>query len=319
MSRTEKSPQVYYGLDIGGTKIELVACTEALEVCYRRRVSTPTLDYSAFLETISRLVQEADAELGGGASVGLGMPGVTDPVTGLQVSSNVPALNGRPVVQTLQTLLARPVYAGNDCQCFALSEANGGAAAGYSSMFGAILGTGAAGGYCLEGRLIRGYNGLAGEWGHWSAPATLLARYALPLLECPCGLRGCLERYVSGSGIATLYRVLAEREGDAETIVKQAEAGESAAQQVLDVHLDLLAYGLAGLILVLDPHVIVLGGGLSRLEYLYSRLPTAVAKHLFSGARVPPILPPVFGDAAGARGAALLARQHELNKLTESG
>lgn len=311
MAPVERKAQVYYGLDIGGTKIELVACDDTLEVCYRRRVPTPTLDYPAFLETISHLLQEADAELGEGAAVGLGMPGVTDPVTGQQVSSNVPALNGRQVVQALQTLLGRPVYAGNDCQCFALSEANGGAAKGYASMFGAVLGTGAAGGYCLEGRLVRGYNGLAGEWGHWSLPATLLARYALPLLECPCGLRGCLERYVSGSGLAMLYRVLGDRESSAEAIVKQAQEGEPAAQQVVDVHLDLLAYGLAGLILVLDPHAIVLGGGLSRLEHLYARLPAITATHLFGRTRVPPILPPSFGDASGARGAALLARQCE--------
>src|SRR5579872_892411 len=149
MSTADKSLRVYYGLDIGGTKMELVVCTDALEVCYRRRVATPTSDYEGFLETIAHLLQEADAEFGEGAAVGLGMPGVTDPVTGQQVSSNVPALNGRQVVRTLQERLGRPVYAGNDCQSFALSEANGGAAAGYPSMFGAVLGTGAAGGYCV--------------------------------------------------------------------------------------------------------------------------------------------------------------------------
>ncbi|MCH7342899.1 ROK family protein [Pelomonas sp. CA6] len=305
---------VYLGLDIGGTKIELVACDERLSVVQRERIATPTTDFEAFIAGIATLVQQAEARLGRAATaIGLGMPGVTDAASGCQISSNVPALNGRRVAPALQQRLGRPVHMGNDCQCFALSEAQGGAADGLPSMFGAILGTGAGGGFCVDGRLVAGYNGLAGEWGHWPVPAALLQRHGLPLLDCPCGLRGCLERYVSGSGLSTLYRLRsATPQGqtlDAAQVHERAALGDALAREALAQHLDLLAQGLAGLVLALDPHAIVLGGGLSKLQRLYDELPAAVARHLFRGARVPPILAPRFGDAGGARGAALLARQ----------
>lgn len=307
---SHNKPEFFHGLDIGGTKIELVSCDASLAIRHRQRIDTPGRDYEAFLDAVCGLVLEADRRLGGApAPVGIGMPGVTDPRSGEQISSNVPALNGRRLLPALQERLTRPVVLGNDCQCFALSEAQGGAAEGRDSMFGAILGTGAGGGYCVSGRLIRGYNGLAGEWGHWSVPAGLLARHRLPLLDCPCGLQGCLERYVSGPGLALLYRQLGGPELDAAAIAARAAAGEAGARRCLDMHLDLLGHGLAGLVLALDPHAIVLGGGLSKLAHLYAELPAAVGRHLFRGAHVPPILPPLFGDAGGARGAALLVRQ----------
>lgn len=299
-----------YGLDIGGTKIELVACDAELNVHYRRRIDTPTQDYDAFLDAITALVHAADAELGSVCeAIGLGMPGVQDRVSGRQLSSNVPALSGKQVDKDLQARLQRPLYQGNDCQCFALSEASGGAAEGFPSMFGVILGTGAGGGYCVDGRLIAGFNGIAGEWGHWTAPATLLAQHALPLLDCPCGLRGCLDRYVSGTGMAMIHQQLGGARIDAAAIVARADAGDTVARRALEIHRDLLGHSLAAIVLALDPHVIVLGGGLSKCESLYRDLPAAVAAHLFKGTRVPPILPPKFGDAGGARGAALLARQ----------
>lgn len=299
-----------YGIDIGGSKIELVAYAQPdLVPTWRQRVDTPTQSFPAFVAAVAGLVEAADAALGQRGAVGLGLPGVLDPRSGLQLSSNVPALTGQAVAPALSQRLQRPISVGNDCQCFALSEANGGAAAGAESMFGAILGTGAGGGYCVAGRLLRGYNQLAGEWGHWPLAAAAQARYGLPVWPCGCGLNGCLERYVSGSGMAALYRHLGGAALDAAAINERAEAGEALAQRALVVHLDLLAQGLAGLVLALDPHVIVLGGGLSKLARLYRDLPAAVARHLFSGASVPPILPPVFGDAGGTRGAALLARQ----------
>lgn len=300
-----------YGIDIGGSKIELVVCDAiSLSVEHRRRVDTPTQDFDAFVEAVAMLVTEADRLNGSSdAPVGLGMPGIADPVTGLHLSSNVPALNGRRVSHALQQRLARPVFMGNDCQCFALSEAQGGAANGLPSMYGAVLGTGAAGGYCVNGRLITGYNGIAGEWGHWPVSAALLARHRLPLLDCPCGLRGCLERYVSGPGLAGLYRLRGGDEATPALIASRAAAGEVLASEVLAMHLDLLGQGLATLVLAIDPHAIVLGGGLSKLAHLYAELPPAVGRHVFKGVRVPPILPPQFGDAGGARGAALLARQ----------
>ncbi|MGH8081294.1 MAG: ROK family protein [Lysobacter sp.] len=297
-----------YGIDIGGTKIELVACDAAWDVRHRQRIATPQGDYAGFLAALETLVAAADAELGrSDTAIGIALPGVRDRRSGRQLSANVPALTGHRVGADLQARLNRPLHFGNDLQCFALSEAHGGAADGYPSMFGAILGTGAGGGYCLHGRLITGFNGLAGEWGHWSVPAHLLQRHDLPLLDCACGLRGCVERYVSGSGLVALHRHFGGDASDAGSVIAQADAGDALARRVTTIHLDLLGHSLAKLVLVLDPHVIVLGGGLSQHAPLYEVLPAAVAAHLFNGVQVPPIVPPRFGDAGGARGAALLA------------
>ncbi len=302
--------QSCYGIDIGGTKIELVAFDAAMVECHRRRIDTPTQDYPAFLDAVAGLVGEAEAELGRPAdAIGLGLPGVVAHDSGRQLSANVPALTGRTVREDLRRRLQRPLHFGNDLQCFALSEANGGAADGYPSMFGVILGTGAGGGYCLGGRLVAGHNGIAGEWGHWSVPAHLLARHGLPLLDCPCGLHGCVERYVSGGGLVLIHRHIGGDGADAPTVIARAEAGDADANAALRVHRDLLAHALACVVMAVDPHVIVLGGGLSKAQRLYRELPAAMARFLFAGVRVPPILPPRFGDAGGARGAALLARQ----------
>lgn len=310
MSDRGAATGVCYGIDIGGSKIELVACDAALQVVHRQRIDTPQHDYEAFLGAVHALVANADAALGAAsAGIGIGLPGVRDRASGIQLSANVPALTGRQVGADLQARLRRPLQLGNDLQCFALSEAHGGAAEGYPSMYGAILGTGAGGGYCVDGRLVAGANGIAGEWGHWTIPATLLAKYALPLLDCGCGLRGCVERYVSGSGLAALHRHLGGASTDAATTIAAAQAGDALAQRALAIHLDLLGHAFASLLMAVDPHVIVIGGGLSKYEALYRALPAAIEAHLFRGVRVPPILPPKFGDAGGARGAALLARQ----------
>jgi len=305
----------YHGIDIGGTKIELVSWREAggdLREVFRERIATPGTDFNEFVAAIAGLVARGDAALGPQASpaaVGIGLPGVIDSATGRQLSSNVPALNGRLVAAALQDALARPVIIGNDCQCFALSEAQGGAAAGLPTMFGAIIGTGAGGGYCVEGRLLRGFNAIAGEWGHWTVPAPLLNLYKLPVLDCPCGKKGCLERYVSGPGLSKLHAHIGGDGAEPLAIVARANSGDARAAQALAIHLDLLGHALAGLVLAYDPHAIVLGGGLSKLSHLYQQLPAAVRRHLFRGVQTPPVMPPRFGDAGGARGAALLARQ----------
>jgi len=305
----------YHGIDIGGTKIELVSWIDAggeLQEVFRERVATPGTDFNEFVAAVAALVARGDAALGplaSPAAVGIGLPGVIDSATGRQLSSNVPALNGRLVAAALQEALARPVIIGNDCQCFALSEAQGGAAAGLPTMFGAIIGTGAGGGYCVEGRLQRGFNAIAGEWGHWTIPATLLALYKLPVLDCPCGKKGCLERYVSGPGLSKLHAHIGGDGAEPLAIVARANNGDALAAQALAIHLDLLGHALAGLVLAHDPHAIVLGGGLSKLSHLYQQLPAAMRRHLFRGVQAPPVLPPRFGDAGGARGAALLARQ----------
>lgn len=318
---TSSEQRGYHGIDIGGTKIELVSWVDAggaLQEAFRERIATPGTDFNAFVGAIKGLVARGDAAFAAqapsaagapAAPVGIGLPGIIDSATGRQVSSNVPALNGRLVAAALEEALARPVVIGNDCQCFALSEAQGGAAHGLPSMFGAIIGTGAGGGYCVEGRLQRGFNAIAGEWGHWTVPAPLLARYRLPVLDCPCGKQGCLERYVSGPGLGRLHAHLGGDGAEPLAIVARANLGDPLAAQALAVHLDLLGHAMAGLVLAFDPHAIVLGGGLSKLSHLYQQLPAAMRRHLFRGVQAPPVLPPRFGDAGGARGAALLARQ----------
>ena len=302
----------YHGIDIGGSKIELVSYAESdqgLREIHRERIATPGTDFAAFVQALCDLVARADAVLGLRAPVGIGLPGVIDGASGRQLSSNVPALNGRLVAGALGEALERPLAVGNDCQCFALSEAQGGAADGLPSMFGAIIGTGAGGGYCVDGLLLRGRSGVAGEWGHWPAPAALLALHELALIDCPCGRRGCLERYVSGPGMSQMHRHFGGDGAPPLGIVARAQALSEPAVRTLEVHVDLLAHGLASVVLALDPHAIVLGGGLSQLAHLYAQLPGAMRRHLFAGAQVPPILPPAFGDAGGARGAAMLVRQ----------
>ena len=317
---TSSEQRAYHGIDIGGTKIELVSWIDAggeLQEVFRERVATPGTDFNEFVSAIAGLVARGDAALAarpGAASaprapVGIGLPGVVDSATGRQISSNVPALNGRNVASALQEALQRTVVVGNDCQCFALSEARGGAADGLPSMFGAIIGTGAGGGYCVDGHLLRGFNAIAGEWGHWTVPAPLLEQYKLPVLDCPCGKKGCLERYVSGPGLSKLHAQIGGDGAEPLAIVERAGSGEPLAAQALAIHLDLLGHAMASLVLAYDPHAIVLGGGLSKLSHLYQQLPAAMRRHLFRGVQVPPVLPPRFGDAGGARGAALLARQ----------
>jgi len=317
---TTSEPRGYHGVDIGGSKIELVAFQGSdfgLAEVHRERIATPGTDFDAFVQAMAALLERGDAALGMRAPAGIGLPGIIDSATGRQVSSNVPALNGRLVVSALQDALQRPIAVGNDCQCFALSEAQGGAAQGLPSMFGAIIGTGAGGGYCVEGRLLRGMNGIAGEWGHWPVPAPLLIQHAVPILDCPCGRSGCMERYVSGPGMSKLHAHFGGGSGVGDAplaIAARARAGDKTAEHTLAVHLDLLGHALATLVITLDPHAIVLGGGLSQLAHLYECLPAAMRRHLFAGVQVPPILPPRFGDAGGARGAALLAKQTLANQ-----
>jgi N-acetylglucosamine kinase len=303
-------PEHYYGIDLGGTKIELVACDASLAVRYRCRVPTPGTDYAALVEALAGLVAGADAELGGTAPVGIGIPGIVDAANGTHLCANVPCLTGRTLLPVLRERLSRPVTLGNDCQCFALSEAHGGAGDSAASLFGMILGTGAGAGYVIDGRLVRGLQGAAGEWGHWPLDPALLQHHDLPLLQCACGREACLEAYVSGTGLRRLHGYFTGTDGDsAEHLAARRLEGDGQAAHVFRVHLDLLGAALASIVLAYDPHVIVLGGGLSHLSHLYDELPDAVRPHLIPGLCVPPILPAAFGAAGGARGAALLARQ----------
>lgn len=299
--------RIIHGIDVGGTKIELVSHDEDLQPLHRRRIDTPTQGIQQFIEAVAGLVQEADDRVGVAAAIGVGIPGFVDPRTGCHVSANIPALRGHRVPPMLEARLKRPVHVANDCHCFALSEAHGGAAARFDSMFGLVIGTGAAGGYCVNGRLLKGSNGALGETGHTPISAAVLQAHRLPLFDCACGQRGCLERYVSGSGLQAIYTHLSGAQRDGPAIMAAASAGETTARQALAVHLDILASSLASLVLHLDPGAIVLGGGLSKLSHLYEELPEQVTRHLVRGMVSPPILPPLFGDAGGTRGAAVLA------------
>ncbi len=310
---TELKPSAIVGLDIGGSKLELVAYEHVngqLEECHRRRIATPGADFVELIRACTSLVNEADSEMGATCAVGVGVPGVVDPVTGHQRTSNVPALSGHQVKLILQQALDRPVVTGNDLHCFAMSEAHGGAADGQPSMAGVILGTGAGVGFCIGGRLVRGRTGMAGEWGHLQASTQLLTRYGLPVLPCGCGSVGCLERYVSGTGLQSIFHHLSGQHTSAKDIVDMAAGAGAHALQAKDslrMHVDLLAQGLAQLVLLLDPDVLVLGGGLSKMPHLYTHLPLAMRTWMLAGLKAPPILQPRFGDAGGTRGAALLA------------
>lgn len=289
------------GVDLGGTKIEIVVLDPHGAELLRRRVETPR-GYQASVETIAALVLDAESQLGISASVGIGIPGVTSPVTGLVKNANSIALNGHAFDRDVSARLNREVRVDNDANCFALSEASDGAGAGNSVVFGVILGTGCGGGVVVDGRVVRGRNRVTGEWGHnplpWPRPEEI------PGPQCWCGHRSCLETWVAGPSLARDCD--GNGAADATAIPERAAAGEAQAQAALDRHADRLARGLAQVINLLDPDVIVLGGGLSNMDHLYAALPPLVARYVFSDFVQTPIVRNRHGDSSGVRGAAWL-------------
>lgn len=292
------------GVDFGGTKIEVAAIDE--RGAFRARVRAPNPgDYDAALLAVRDLVAEAERKAGARlASVGIGMPGSISPRTGLIRGSNSVWLNGRTFQQDLEATLERPLRLENDANCFALSEASDGAAAGKRVVFGAILGTGCGGGVVVDGRTIMGHNGMAGEWGHsplpWPKPEEYRAH------QCWCGRHDCLETWTSGSAFCADYEALSGQKLGGEAIVAAARAGEPAAVKALDNYIDRLGRGLAAMCDLIDPDAIVLGGGMSNTAELYVRLPAAVAPHVFSDIFETPIVQAMHGDSSGVRGAAWL-------------
>lgn len=292
------------GIDLGGTKIEIVALDAAGAIRLRRRVATPPGDYAATLAAVASLVREAERELGERASVGIAMPGALSLATGLVKNSNSTCLNGRPFLEDVQSLLAREVRVQNDANCFALSEAVDGAGNGARVVFGVILGTGVGGGIVIDGQVLTGVNAIAGEWGHNPLPLAGTEGEALP--RCYCGRAGCIEAYLSGPALAADHaRVTGERI-DAVAIADRAGRGDAACAATLDRHARRLARALASVVNVLDPDVIVLGGGLSNLPHLYDRVPELWKPHVFSDDVRTRLVPPVHGDSSGVRGAAWL-------------
>lgn len=269
----------------------------------RRRVATPQGDYDATIRAVAQLVAWADAELGDAGTVGVGTPGSQSPATGLMRGCNSVVLNGRPLKADLQRAIGRSIAMANDADCFTLSEATDGAGAGQDVVFGVILGTGVGGGIAVHGRVVAGASGIAGEWGHTPLPWPTDAERPGP--ACWCGRSGCIETWVSGPALAADHA----REGGhgtAAEIVDAASAGDRLAEATLDRWLDRLARSLAVVIDILDPQVVVLGGGLSNVARTYAELPARLAPHVFSDTLRTRILPPDHGDASGVRGAAWL-------------
>lgn len=297
-----------YGIDIGGSKIEIAVFGPDFDAIDRWRIATPQGDYDAFVDAIAGLIRQADERFGADARIGLGIPGLVDNA-GRSLSANVPRANGRTIAADVAGRVGRPVVSENDCRCFALSEATGGAGEGFPIMFGAILGTGAAGGLVVHGALVRGRNGIAGEYGHIQLPAALAQHYGLPLHRCGCGLPACFESYISGPGLIRLAREFGVDAADVPAIAALWRAGDAAAIRVRDCFLDLLGAMFATVTMMVDPNVIVMGGGLSLLSDVVAGIPPAIERHLFAGFGSPAVLAARFGDASGARGAAILAQQ----------
>ena len=292
------------GVDLGGSKIEAAALAGTGEVVLRRRIETPRDDYQAILRMIVDLVAGIEAELGMRTTVGLGIPGALSLSTGLVKNANTTCLIGRALDRDLARLLDRPLRLANDANCFALSEASDGAGAGCQVVFGVILGTGVGGGIVVDGRIIAGRNAIAGEWGH--NPLPWPADDERPGPTCYCGRRGCVETFLSGPALAGQWREASGRKGGPEELVEAASAGDPNAENLLRTYEARLARALAAVINLLDPDVIVLGGGLSNLARLYENLPALLPPYVFSDRVETRVLPPRHGDSSGVRGAAWL-------------
>lgn len=293
------------GVDLGGTKIEAIAIDASGAELHRKRVPTPCGDYHGTVQAIVGLIADVERELGWkNARVGVGMPGAISPATKMVKNSNSTCLIGKPFDVDLGCALGRGIRTANDANCFALSEAADGAAAGAEIVFGAILGTGVGGGIVVGGRVLNGANAIAGEWGHnplpWPEP------HELPGARCYCGRNGCIETFVSGPGFARDYREETGKKLAAVDIARAAENGDADARDALGRYTLRLAKALATVINVLDPDVIVLGGGMSNVKSLYSEIPEHWKRYVFSDQLQTKIVPAKYGDSSGVRGAAWL-------------
>jgi fructokinase len=289
------------GVDLGGTKIEAILIDDEGKEVARVRIATPKDDAQAIVAAVASLVKNLEIRYGANATVGVGTPGAISPSTGFLKNSNTICLNGWPIDRMLREALGREVRVANDANCFALSEAIDGSAADGRTMFGVILGTGVGGGVVVDRRLLVGPNAIAGEWGHnplpWPKPDE-------EPTSCYCGKRGCIETYLSGSAMKRDHLHRTGVELDAETIA--AESDNADAMKTLERYADKLARALASIINVIDPDVIVLGGGLSNIEALYRLVPERWSEHVFSDAVRTKLRPPHWGDSSGVRGAAWL-------------
>jgi fructokinase len=297
------SSKMRIGIDLGGTKIEGLAIDEAGAELVRHRIDTPR-EYKGTIAAIVGLVERIERETGMTGTVGAGIPGSISGKTGLVKNANSTWLNGQPLQWDLSTAAGREVRLANDANCLVVSEATDGAAAGKNVVFGVIVGTGCGGGLAVNGRIHAGQNGVGGEWGHNPLPWALPEEYPGPL--CYCGKRGCLEMWLSGTGVARDFKEVTGRERTAREIFADCEAGDPESTQAVERLEDRLARGLAHLINILDPDVIVFGGGLSKVQRLYREVPKRLSKYVFGGEADTLILPALHGDSSGVRGAAWL-------------
>jgi fructokinase len=293
------------GIDLGGTKIEIVALDARGEECFRKRIATPRGDYRATVAAIAALVHDAEAAVGP-ATVGIGMPGTISPATGLVKNANSTWLNGQPLARDIVRALDRDVQLANDANCFALSEAVDGAAAGQPIVFGVIIGTGTGGAIVADGRVLVGANAIGGEWGHNPMPWPGPDEWPGPL--CYCGRTGCIETFLSGPGMSRDHASRTGEDLDAMTIAARAQAGDAAADVTLQRYEQRMGRALASIINVVDPHVVVLGGGLSNIPRLYARVPALWRPYVFSDRVVTTLRRARFGDSSGVRGAAWLGQ-----------
>lgn len=293
-----------FGIDLGGTKIEIIALADDGAELLRRRVATPKNDYLETLQAINVLVRDAEAELGQRGSIGIGTPGALSRATGRLKNSNSLALNGQPILQDLEALLQREIRISNDANCFALSEATDGAASGAAVVFGVILGTGVGGGIVVNGHILTGPNAIAGEWGH--NPLPWPEARELPGPECYCGKHGCIETYLSGPGMMRQHQLDTGASLGSAEVVQRAQQGDPACERSMQAYEQRLARSLAHVINILDPDVIVLGGGMSNIERLYTSVPALWGDWVFSDRVDTRLVKNLHGDSSGVRGAAWL-------------
>ena len=292
------------GIDWGGTKIEIIALDGSGAQILRTRAPTPKDDYQGCLQTVKDLVDGAERELGGKGTVGFGIPGTISPATGLVKNANSTWMNGQPLKEDLEKILEREIRIQNDANCLAVSEAVDGAGAGENVVLAIIIGTGCGSGIAIHGSALTGHQAIAGEFGHVQLP--WMTKDEFPGLQCWCGQLGCLEKYVSGTGLENDHKLVNGETLTGHQIMEQVKLGNGEAQATLDRYVSRLARGLAVMVNVIDPDVIVLGGGMSNIDSLYDRLPNQIQNYVFSDTFTTPIRKAVHGDSSGVRGAAWL-------------
>jgi fructokinase len=291
------------GIDLGGTKTEVLVLDAGCRALYRERFATPASHYAGILAAIVAEFEHAQARFGDELTLGIGVPGSLSPRTGLMRNANTRCLNGRPLLRDLEDRLQREVRLANDANCFVLSEALGGAGRGYRTVFGVIIGTGTGGGLVVDGKLLDGPHSISGEWGHnplpWWRPED-------GLVDCFCGKRGCIETFLSGPGLARNYRQRHGASLDSSQIVAGAGEGDESCIEMMALYHDQLARALAHVINIVDPDAVVFGGGMSNIESIYPALAAGLGDYVFSDFVETPLLKAARGDSSGVYGAAML-------------